>query len=98
MTAVWHLPSRVSTPLETVSQTMINDQFGDIDAYRAAIRPPPRRGRLSARRFFPNMRAASGFWADCGSTGVRHPVAPRDLQVIDEDPNRQNNQEDRCLL
>jgi hypothetical protein len=77
---------------------MINYQFGNIDAYGAAIRPPSPRGRQSARRFFPNMRAVSGFWADCGSTGVRHPVAPRDLQVIDDDPNRQDNQEDTCLL
>ena len=76
---------------------MINYQFGDVDPYCHAVRPPPPRGRLRARRFFANVRAASGFWADCGSTTVRHPVAPRNVQVIDEDPNRRDNQEDTCL-
>jgi hypothetical protein len=67
---------------------MIHYQVGDIDAYRAATRPPPRRRRHSARRFFPKMRAGSRFWADCRWTTVRHLVAPRNVQVIDEDPNR----------
>jgi hypothetical protein len=35
---------------------MINYQFGDIDAYGAAVRPPPPRGRHSAGRFSPNKR------------------------------------------
>jgi hypothetical protein len=77
---------------------MINYWFGDLDAYRAAIRPPSPRGRQSAGRFFSNMVAASGFWADCWSTKVRHPVVPLDLQVIDEDLNPTTQQEDTCLL
>jgi hypothetical protein len=75
---------------------MINFHFGDVDANGSGVRPPLPRGRQSARRFSPNMVAASGFWADCWSTKVRHPVAPRDLQVIDEDPN-DKTKEDICL-
>jgi hypothetical protein len=39
---------------------MINYQFGDIDA-NGAIRPPPPRGRQSARRFSPTWLPRADF-------------------------------------
>jgi hypothetical protein len=40
---------------------MINYQFGDIDAYRHAVRPPPRRCTQSARRFSPTCVLLADF-------------------------------------
>jgi hypothetical protein len=55
---------------------MINYQFGDIDAYRAAIRPPPRRCRQSARRFSPTCVLLTNFGPIAGrqkfDTPLRH--------------------------
>ena len=75
---------------------MINYQFGDIDAYRAAIRPPPPRGRQSARRFSPTCVPLADFGPVAGRQKFDTQL-PRDLQVIDEDPT-DNTKEARCLL
>ena len=59
MTAVWHLPS---PPIHTRgdTSTMINYQFG-VGAYGSAVRPPPPRGRQSARRFSPTWLLRADF-------------------------------------
>ena len=45
----------------------------------------------------PKTVAASEFWARSWAIAVRDPVAPRDLQVIDEDRNEKKGK-GRCLL
>jgi hypothetical protein len=45
---------------------MINFQFGDIDAYGAAVRPPPRRGSQGAGRFSPTWLLQADFGPTAG--------------------------------
>lgn len=66
---------------------MINYRFGDIDANGAALKADATALQAQCQAILPNMLAASGFWARCWSTAVRHPVGPRELQVVDVDPN-----------
>jgi hypothetical protein len=75
---------------------MINYQFGDIDAYRAAVRPPPPSGRQSARRFPPMWLLLADFGLVAGRQDFDTQLR-RDLQVIDEDPD-DKTKEDTCLL
>ena len=75
---------------------MIKYQFGDIDAYGAAIRPLPRRCTQSARRFSPTCLLLANF----GPIADRQEFDTqlhRNLQVIDDNPNPRDK-EDTCLL
>jgi hypothetical protein len=77
---------------------MINYQFGDIDAH-GSQQAPPRRHRRSARPF-SQIRFLRTILGHLQVDKVQHPVTPRDLQVIDEDLNRRDDEikEDTCLL